>query len=165
MPLSMQLFVLSRSLCEWNFNQPWSINLHWPLFFRAYIGFLVEHIPVVLLSFIVISPTGGSSLKITDQMLCAGVEGQILSGCHGDSGGPYVCQNSNGSWVLQGAVSWGSPRCSAKERFTVFARVSKFRNWIDQLMGANPPPPNTPAPPNTPSPPGGRYLPSGNIVY
>lgn len=67
-------------------------------------------------------------------MLCAGVSGTILSGCHGDSGGPYVCQTSGGNWVLQGDVSWGSPRCSAAERYTVFGRVAKFRNWIDQTM-------------------------------
>ncbi|CAH3103828.1 unnamed protein product, partial [Pocillopora meandrina] len=76
----------------------------------------------------------GSSLQITQKMICAGVNGTILSGCHGDSGGPYVCQTSAGNWVLQGAVSWGSPRCSAAERYTVFARVGKFRNWIDQMM-------------------------------
>ena len=77
---------------------------------------------------------GGSSLQITQKMICAGVNGTILSGCHGDSGGPYVCQTSAGNWVLQGAVSWGSPRCSAAERYTVFARVGKLRNWIDQTM-------------------------------
>ena len=73
-------------------------------------------------------------------MICAGVNGTILSGCHGDSGGPFVCQTSAGNWVLQGAVSWGSPRCSAAERYTVFARVAKFRNWIDQNMGLTPTP-------------------------
>ncbi|KAJ7394105.1 Serine protease 56 [Desmophyllum pertusum] len=77
---------------------------------------------------------GGSRLKITPQMICAGVKGTILSGCHGDSGGPYVCQTSGGNWVLQGAVSWGSSRCSAAERYTVFARVAKFRKWIDQYV-------------------------------
>ncbi|KAJ7393856.1 hypothetical protein OS493_003523 [Desmophyllum pertusum] len=82
------------------------------------------------------SSPGGSSLTITDHMLCAGVSGTILSGCHGDSGGPYVCQTTAGNWVLQGAVSWGSPRCSAAERYTVFARVAKFRNWIDQKMSS-----------------------------
>ena len=84
--------------------------------------------------------SGGSSLKITDNMLCAGVNGTILSGCHGDSGGPFVCQTFAGNWVLQGAVSWGSPRCSAAERYSVFARVAKFRNWIDQNMGLTPTP-------------------------
>ena len=67
-------------------------------------------------------------------MICAG-NGPILSGCHGDSGGPYVCPNSAGRYVLQGAVSWGSPRCSAAERYTVFARVAEFRSWIDGKIG------------------------------
>ena len=78
--------------------------------------------------------TGGNRLKITPQMICAGKEGTILSGCHGDSGGPYVCKAASGKWVLQGAVSWGSPRCSAAERYTVFARVAKFRNWINKYV-------------------------------
>lgn len=38
------------------------------------------------------------------------------------------------------AVSWGSPRCSAAERYSVFARVAKFRSWIDQNMGLTPTP-------------------------
>ena len=78
---------------------------------------------------------GVGLLKITDKMICAGVEGEPLSGCHGDSGGPYVCQSSSGNWFLQGAVSWGSPRCAASERYTVFARVAQFRNWIRQHTG------------------------------
>ena len=78
---------------------------------------------------------GGDRLKITGEMVCAGVEGEPLGGCHGDSGGPYVCQSSSGNWFLQGAVSWGSPRCAASERYTVFARVAQFRNWIRQHTG------------------------------
>ncbi|KAK2559530.1 Trypsin-1, partial [Acropora cervicornis] len=78
---------------------------------------------------------GGDRLKITGEMICAGVEGEPLSGCHGDSGGPYVCQSSSGNWFLQGAVSWGSPRCAASERYSVFARVAQFRNWIRQHTG------------------------------
>ena len=76
----------------------------------------------------------GGSLAITDVMLCAGVKDTILSGCHGDSGGPYVCGDSTNRFVLHGAVSWGSPRCAASERYTVFARVAKFRQWIDNEM-------------------------------
>lgn len=67
-------------------------------------------------------------------MLCAGEEGLNVGGCHGDSGGPYVCQESNKRWVLQGVVSWGSPQCSALKRYTVFARVAKFRKWIDDFV-------------------------------
>ena len=78
--------------------------------------------------------TGGSSLTITDEMLCAGVVGTVRSGCHGDSGGPLSCQNNQGRYVLQGVVSWGSPKCDTRERYSVFARVAKFRKWIDLVM-------------------------------
>ena len=70
-------------------------------------------------------------------MLCAGKRGSNVGGYHGDSGGPFVCQKSNEQWVLQGTVpELGSPRCSALERYTVFARVAKFRKWIDSVMNS-----------------------------
>ena len=76
------------------------------------------------------------SIAFTSQMLCAGVENTILSGCHGDSGGPYVCLNADGkTYTLHGAVSWGSGRCDAKQLFTVFARVTQFRAWIKTHTG------------------------------
>ncbi|XP_027056439.1 zinc metalloproteinase nas-15-like [Pocillopora damicornis] len=87
-----------------------------------------------------ISPVSESDCKrkngngITRAMLCAGVPGTRLGGCHGDSGGPFVCKNSGGFWVLQGAVSWGSNDCNAMRMFTVFARVSVFREWIDRYI-------------------------------
>uniref|UniRef100_A0A7M5X943 Uncharacterized protein n=1 Tax=Clytia hemisphaerica TaxID=252671 RepID=A0A7M5X943_9CNID len=82
------------------------------------------------------SRMNGKYAPITDAMLCAANTDVSAnqSGCHGDSGGPFVCQNSNGSWTLHGAVSWGSPRCDIKDAFTVFARVGQFRNWIEQNM-------------------------------
>ncbi|XP_078357475.1 transmembrane protease serine 9-like [Oculina patagonica] len=97
-------------------------------------------------------------IQITPEMLCAGQPGSNLSGCHGDSGGPYVCQNDTGRWVLQGAVSWGSEKCDAKSLFTVFARVAKFRTWMDSYIRfypASPPPPTTKqtASPATATPP------------
>ena len=73
--------------------------------------------------------------RITKEMVCAGYgPGSIISGCHGDSGGPFVCRKPSGKWYLEGAVSWGSPRCDASHKYTVFARVSEFRNWIDETM-------------------------------
>jgi len=87
-----------------------------------------------------ISPVSESDCKrkngygITRQMLCAGVPGTRLGGCHGDSGGPFVCKDSDGFWVLQGAVSWGSTDCNAHRMFTVFARVAVFREWINQYV-------------------------------
>lgn len=72
-------------------------------------------------------------------MLCAG-HGPLnpTSGCHGDSGGPFVCQTgTSGSWVLHGAVSWGSGTCNSTQAYTVFAKISHFRDWIDNTMSSN----------------------------
>ena len=65
--------------------------------------------------------------KVDDKtMVCAGYGGNsVISGCHGDSGGPFVCQES-GRWVLRGAVSWGDHWCRGGSTFSVFARISTF---------------------------------------
>ena len=80
--------------------------------------------------------------------ICAGFGGSsTVSGCNGDSGGPFVCRyKSSNHWILQGAVSWGSRSCSAgRNEFTVFARVAEFANWIKQHVGnVQPPPPSPP---------------------
>ncbi|KAL9969710.1 hypothetical protein ACROYT_G021962 [Oculina patagonica] len=69
--------------------------------------------------------------KVDDEtMVCAGYGGNsVVSGCHGDSGGPFVC-NESGRWVLRGAVSWGDHWCRAGSTFSVFARISTFVDWI-----------------------------------
>jgi len=73
-------------------------------------------------------------IPVTDAMVCSGDGGSSRrSGCHGDSGGPFVCQ-LNGRWELHGAVSHGSPRCASTETYTVFARVAYFKKWIDNIM-------------------------------
>ena len=69
-----------------------------------------------------------------ETMICAGYGGNsIISGCYGDSGGPFVCKES-GRWVLRGAVSWGDNQCRAGSTFTVFVRISTFVGWIDASM-------------------------------
>jgi len=76
-------------------------------------------------------------IPITSAMICGGDGGTTKrSGCHGDSGGPYVCK-VDGVWELHGAVSHGSPVCKSTETYTVFARVTHFRSWIDQTMAEN----------------------------
>jgi chymotrypsin-like protease len=70
-------------------------------------------------------------------MLCAGYGGNSsISGCHGDSGGPFVCQEG-GRWFLRGAVSWGDHKCSGK-MYSVFTRISSLIDWIDYRMYKNP---------------------------
>ncbi|XP_037733537.1 chymotrypsinogen 2 isoform X2 [Chelonia mydas] len=71
--------------------------------------------------------------RIADVMICAGAAG--ASSCMGDSGGPLVCQQ-DGAWTLVGIVSWGSSTCSPSAP-SVYARVTKLRAWIDQIIAAN----------------------------
>jgi len=81
--------------------------------------------------------TRNMGIQITNKMLCAGYgpnSGKPNSGCHGDSGGPFVCQDSNGRWVLEGSVSWGSGYCDTRQGYSVFARISQFRSWIEQYI-------------------------------
>ncbi|XP_039183439.1 chymotrypsin-like protease CTRL-1 [Crotalus tigris] len=73
------------------------------------------------------------SNTITSSMICAGGAG--ATSCHGDSGGPLVCQKGS-AWYLIGIVSWGSPSCNVRTP-AVYTRVSKFRNWIDQVVARN----------------------------
>lgn len=77
-----------------------------------------------------------TNIPVTSNMVCAGHgPNNPTGGCHGDSGGPFVCQTGpNGSWELHGAVSWGDSSCSTAQAYTVFARVTNFRDWIDAKM-------------------------------
>ena len=69
-------------------------------------------------------------------MVCARNGNGPQIGCHGDSGGPFVCQQGS-SWFLHGAVSWGSPRCDSSHATTAFARITVLRNWIDETIARN----------------------------
>ena len=59
-------------------------------------------------------------------MLCGGDDTTGASTCMGDSGGPYVCRNPQGYWVLQGITSWGSRSCRVSVRYSVFTKVCGF---------------------------------------
>ena len=67
-------------------------------------------------------------------------------GCQGDSGGPYVCPvkrkefgtvRGERIWELHGAVSWGSEHCESNVAYSVFARISHFKQWIKDTMASN----------------------------
>ena len=86
------------------------------------------------------SPFGGLKTDnrtwvVTDKMLCAGDAGKTKThGCYGDSGGPFQCKNAADQWVVEGIVSWGDPNCSSRFHYSVFARVSEFRDWINEKI-------------------------------
>jgi secreted trypsin-like serine protease len=70
---------------------------------------------------------GGS---VTDKMLCAGDLMGKKNPCYGDSGGPATIE-IGGVRKLVGIVSWGID-CQTPYLYSVFTRVSQYRDWIIQ---------------------------------
>jgi secreted trypsin-like serine protease len=66
--------------------------------------------------------------QVTERMLCAGAPGK--DSCQGDSGGPLVA-DLDGVAVQIGIVSWGKG-CARPQKYGVYSRVSKLREWIDK---------------------------------
>ncbi|MCP3911681.1 MAG: serine protease [Actinomycetia bacterium] len=65
--------------------------------------------------------------------ICTAVSG--ISACSGDSGGPVVAPDINGTTVVVGVVSTGSIDCDGPGDYT---RVSAHRGWIDSTIGSGP---------------------------
>ena len=68
-----------------------------------------------------------------ESFICAGPKRKPTSACFGDSGGPLVLLNDSGDVkCLYGvADAVGLPFCYSR---TYFARVSSYRNWIENNM-------------------------------
>lgn len=73
-------------------------------------------------------------LTVTDNMFCAGFKQGRSDACSGDSGGPMVFVDESAKerkWVLEGIVSWGSPKgCGNANQYGGFTTVSRFLDWI-----------------------------------
>ncbi|XP_078492260.1 uncharacterized protein LOC100183060 isoform X2 [Ciona intestinalis] len=80
---------------------------------------------------------GGYEGSITERMICAGYPSTGGIGiCHGDSGGPLLCEANDNKWYLAGVVSW-SIGCAERKKPDVFTNVQYFMDWINQHANLN----------------------------
>jgi secreted trypsin-like serine protease len=72
-----------------------------------------------------------------DSMFCAGYAAGGKDPCQGDSGGPLVMpkSSSDDTAVIVGAVSHGMGKCGEKGAPAIYARVTKYLDWIKANMG------------------------------
>lgn len=71
------------------------------------------------------------SHNITGNMLCAGIIGQKMDACEGDSGGPMATLYRD-TWFLLGLVSWGEG-CGNLDKLGVYTKVSNYIDWINKV--------------------------------
>jgi len=64
-------------------------------------------------------------------IICAVTWDNNKNACHGDSGGPLACQENDGKWHLRGVLSHAQRECKV---WTVFTKVARYENWINQIM-------------------------------
>ncbi len=72
---------------------------------------------------------------ITAVMLCAGLAEGGKDACAGDSGGPLMVPDGNGSWLQAGIVSWGI-NCALPNYYGVYTRVGALANWAATQIGS-----------------------------
>ncbi|XP_028329129.1 vitamin K-dependent protein C [Gouania willdenowi] len=70
--------------------------------------------------------------NISTNVLCAGVLGQRMDACEGDSGGPMVTLYRD-TWFLVGLVSWGDG-CGKEDKLGIYTKVSNYNDWISKVV-------------------------------
>lgn len=69
--------------------------------------------------------------SVSENVLCAGILGDIKDACEGDSGGPMMVEYRK-TWFLIGLVSWGEG-CGHKDKLGIYTKVSNYLEWIDRV--------------------------------
>ncbi|KAK2896096.1 vitamin K-dependent protein C [Channa argus] len=72
------------------------------------------------------------SHNISENVLCAGILGQRMDACEGDSGGPMVTLYRD-TWFLIGLVSWGEG-CGREDKLGIYTKVSNYNDWINSVI-------------------------------
>jgi secreted trypsin-like serine protease len=70
--------------------------------------------------------------RVTDNMICAGLETGGKDACDGDSGGPLM-KVSGKVPKLAGIVSWGDG-CGKPYKFGVYTRVANYVDWLNTCV-------------------------------
>merc|ERR1719491_703844 len=73
--------------------------------------------------------------SLQDGMFCAGYSAGGKDPCQGDSGGPLVMAKGDDTAVIVGVVSHGNGKCGSKGNPGIYARVTKYLDWIKANMG------------------------------
>merc|ERR1711892_752457 len=110
---------------------------------------ILQYVNVPLMTNDDCKKTGYGTSNILPSMVCAGYAKGGKDSCQGDSGGPLVVpkSSSDDTAIIYGVVSWGSG-CADPNMPGVYARVTKFVDWIKKNMDSSsgtpsPPPPST----------------------
>uniref|UniRef100_A0A1W7RCX8 Snake venom serine protease n=1 Tax=Agkistrodon contortrix contortrix TaxID=8713 RepID=A0A1W7RCX8_AGKCO len=73
-------------------------------------------------------------LPATSRTLCAGILEGGIDSCHGDSGGPLIC---NGQ--IQGIVLAGTKHCAKPRKPDLYTKVFDHLDWIQSIIAGNTP--------------------------
>ena len=67
------------------------------------------------------------------KVMCAGYgfETRYPVACSGDSGGPFICRQPDGSWQVEGVTSFVHSLC---KYYTAFAPVNEYIDWINKYV-------------------------------